>query len=148
MMQERNRKSDKTDDFIHHESSDDEDQLNHDGKQFLKTSFNFADYVRSRETDSKEIRKFSREFGSRHLLSHDLLKEFQVSTENMNKVFCSQWLDGRQVAYGTKCNKLMVYDVATRKSLQIPSLTGSQQSSRSNIQPPLGKYSIQINPSR
>ncbi|XP_058805101.1 DDB1- and CUL4-associated factor 12 homolog isoform X2 [Phymastichus coffea] len=150
MIQERNRKSDKPDDFVCYESSDDEEESVMDGKQFLKTSFNFVDYVRSRETNTREIRKINQEFGSRHILSHDLFKEYSVSLNNMNKVFCSQWLSDRQVVFGTKCNKLMVYDVATQKLDQIPSLHGRQNSSRGpgNIEQQCGIHSVQINPSR
>lgn len=151
MIIDRNRKSDKPDDFVSYESSDDEEEPAMDGKQFLRTSFSFVDYVRSRETNTREIRKINREFGSRHILSHDLFKEYSVSLNNMNKVFCSQWLSDRQVVFGTKCNKLMVYDVTTQKLDQIPSLHGRQNASNgsgANLETQFGIYSVQINPSR
>ncbi|XP_001600263.1 DDB1- and CUL4-associated factor 12 [Nasonia vitripennis] len=151
MIIDRNRKSDKPDDFVCYESSDDEEEPAMDGKQFLRTSFSFVDYVRSRETNTREIRKINREFGSRHILSHDLFKEYSVSLNNMNKVFCSQWLSDRQVVFGTKCNKLMVYDVTTQKLDQIPSLHGRQNASAgtgNNMETQFGIYSVQINPSR
>ena len=44
-------------------------------------------------------------------------------------MFCSQWLSHKQVIFGTKCNKLMVLDVNTRKPpYQIPSLDSSENS--------------------
>lgn len=151
MILERNRKSDKPDDFVCYESSDDEEETVIDSKQFLRTSFSFVDYVRSRETNTREIRKINQEFGSRHILSHDLFKEYSVNLNNMNKVFCSQWLSDRQVVFGTKCNKLMVYDVATQKLDQIPSLHGRQSSTAGPggiVEQQCGIHSVQINPSR
>ena len=148
MIQERNRKPDKPEDFVCYESSDEEEETVIQGKQFLKTSFNFVDYVCSRETNTREIRKINQEFGSRHILSHDLFKEYSVSLNNMNKVFCSQWLSDRQVVFGTKCNKLMVYDVATQKLDQIPSLHGRQSNPSGVLEQQCGIHSVQINPSR
>ncbi|KAL7295929.1 DDB1- and CUL4-associated factor 12 [Trichogramma pretiosum] len=151
MLLEKNRKSEKPDDFVCYESSDDEEDTEMDSYQYLKTSFNFVDYVRSRESNANEIRKVNKEFGSRHILSHDLFKEYSISLNNMNKVFCSQWLSDRQVVFGTKCNKLMVYDVATQKLDQIPSLSGRNNSTSGmgNVQDQqCGIHSVQINPSR
>lgn len=150
LRHERNRKPDKPDDFVCYESSDDEAETVTEGKQFLRTSFNFVDYVRARETNTREVRNINQEYGSRHILTHDLFKEYSVSLNNMNKVFCSQWLSDRQVVFGTKCNKLMVYDVATQKLDQIPSLHGRQLSPGGNVMPEqqCGIHSVQINPSR
>lgn len=147
---DRNRKTDKPDDFICYESSDDEAETVSEGKQFLRTSFNFVDYVRARETNTREVRKINQEYGFRHILTHDLFKEYSVSLNNMNKVFCSQWLSDRQVVFGTKCNKLMVYDVATQKLDQIPSLHGRQINSGGGAvsEQQCGIHSVQINPSR
>lgn len=150
MILERNRKSDKPDDFVVYDSSDDEEETVMDGTQFLRTSFSFVDYVRSRETHTKETRKINQEFGTRHILSHDLFKEYAINLNSTNKVFCSQWLSDRQVVFGTKCNKIMVYDVTTQKVDQIPSLHGRQNSSsaQGNIELQSGVHSIEINPSR
>lgn len=151
MIAERNRKAEKPEDFVCYESSDDEDEVPTDEKQFLRTSFNFVDYIRSREIGKKEVRKINQEFGSRHILSHDLFKEYSISLNNMNKVFCSQWLSDRQVVFGTKCNKLMVYDVATQKLDQIPSLHGRQNPTagpNGAVEQQCGIHSVQINPSR
>ncbi|CAD6240953.1 GSCOCG00009024001-RA-CDS [Cotesia congregata] len=147
---DRNRKPDKPEDFVCYESSDDEEETVMEGRQYLKTSFNFVDYVRARETNTKEVRKINQEYGSRHILTHDLFKEYPITLTNMNKVFCSQWLSDRQVVFGTKCNKLMVYDVATQKLDQIPSLYGRNSSTNnaSTAEQQSGIHSVQINPSR
>lgn len=133
-----------------YESSDDEQETVAESSQYLQTSFNFVDYVRAREGNSKEVRKINQEYGSRHILTHDLFKEYSVSLYNMNKVFCSQWLSDRQVVFGTKCNKLMVYDVSTQKLDQIPSLHGRQanHSGAAVVEQQCGIHSVQINPSR
>lgn len=63
LRHERNRKPDKPDDFVCYESSDDEAETETEGKQFLRTSFNFVDYVRARETNTREVRKINQEYG-------------------------------------------------------------------------------------
>jgi WD repeat-containing protein 40A len=40
------------------------------------------------------------------MLTNGMLKESSVSVPQMNKIFCSKWLSDRQVAFGTKCNKV------------------------------------------
>jgi len=104
----------------------------------------------AREMNMCEVWNINQEYGSRHILTHDLFKEYSVSSNNMNKVFCSQWLSDRQVVFGTKCNKLMVYDVATQKLDQIPSLHERQLSLGGNVMPEqqCGIHSVQINPSK
>ncbi len=72
--------------------------------------------------------RISSEYGTRHMLSNAMLREYTVSRPNMNKVFCSQWLSHRQVVFGTKCNRLMVYDVNTRHLDHISSLQSSENS--------------------
>lgn len=104
---ERNRRPEKPDDFVRYDDSDDEDDDSPcSQKQILNTSYNFVDYIRSRESGMRESRTFKQDFGTRHILTHDMFKERPISLPNMNKVFCSQWLSDRQVVFGTKCNKV------------------------------------------
>lgn len=84
-------------------------------------------------------------YGSRHILTHDMFKETPINLGNINKVFCSQWLSNRQIVFGTKCNKLMVYDVNMRRVDSIPTLRNSRGS---NVDTQSGIHSCQINPSR
>ncbi|KAL7034776.1 hypothetical protein ACKWTF_008092 [Chironomus riparius] len=146
LRQERRRKNtDKPDDFVTYEDSDSEEETPHQQRQILNTSFNFVDYVRSRESDLKEVRMVDSSHASRHILTHDMFKETPINLGNINKVFCSQWLSNRQIVFGTKCNKLMVYDVNMRRVDSIPTLRNSRGS---NVDTQSGIHSCQINPSR
>lgn len=144
--QERRKKNtDKPDDFVTYEDSDSEEETPHQQRQVLNTSFNFVDYVRSRELDLREVRQVDPSHASRHILTHDMFKETPINLGNINKVFCSQWLSNRQVVFGTKCNKLMVYDVNMRRVDAIPTLRNSRGA---NPDTQSGIHSCQINPSR
>lgn len=144
LRQERRRKPDKPDDFVTYEDSDSEEETPAQQHQVLSTSYNFVDYVRSRESDLREVRSVDPAYASRHILTHDMFKETPIALGNINKVFCSQWLSNRQVVFGTKCNKLMVYDVNTRKVDAIPTLPNSRGASPDTQS---GIHACQINPS-
>ncbi|XP_014244647.1 DDB1- and CUL4-associated factor 12 [Cimex lectularius] len=146
---EKSRKPEKPEDFICYTDSDEEEDTPASQQKILNTSFSIVDYIRSREMGLKESRTFNRDYGSRHILAHDMFREHPISLNNMNKVFCSQWLSDRQVVFGTKCNKLMVYDVVTERIDQIPSLNGKRET---NLDAPQadsfhGIHAVQINPS-
>jgi len=130
---------------VTYESSDSEEETPQQQQQVLNTSYNFVDYVRSREADLREVRTVDPSHASRHILTHDMFKETPINLGNINKVFCSQWLSNRQIVFGTKCNKLMVYDVNMRRVDAIPTLRNSRGA---NPDTQSGIHSCQINPSR
>ncbi|CAH0553660.1 unnamed protein product [Brassicogethes aeneus] len=146
---EHNRKTDKPEDFITYDDSDSDEEPLSVQKGILNTSYNFVDYIRNREIGSsfRSSSTVANDYGSRHILNHEMFRETAVPLGNMNKVFCSQWLSERQVVFGTKCNKLMVYDVVTHKLDQIPSLL-SRRDPLGNEQQQCGIHSVQINPSK
>lgn len=118
-------------------------------QRYQPLSRNFADYVltRSRGCGRLEHQHINEEFGTRHMLTTGMFKERPIPLNRINKVFCSQWLSDHQIAMGTKCNKLMVYDVNTRQMDVIPSLRSPEQA-RPPEQQQCGIHSIEINPSR
>lgn len=92
--------------FIYHEDSNDEDEINMPLRYTLDYSYNFVDYVRSREYGMRQYRTVRPYHGTRHMLTHQLFKEHHVPLSMMNKIFCSLWLDSKQIMFGTKCNKV------------------------------------------
>ncbi|RVE45340.1 hypothetical protein evm_010045 [Chilo suppressalis] len=143
---EQQRKPDKPEDFVCYSDSDSEEETPTQQHQTLCTSYNFVDYVRSREIQAPEPRSVDQSYATRHMLTHDMFRETPVNLGNMNKVFCSQWLSDRQVVFGTKCNKLMVYDVRTRSLDAIPTLR--PRAPWPGLDHQTGIHALQINPSR
>ena len=42
-----------------------------------------------------------------------LLREKQYDLGHINKVFAAQWVSGRQVSFGTKCNQVRIVNIVT-----------------------------------
>ncbi|KAL1508941.1 hypothetical protein ABEB36_003755 [Hypothenemus hampei] len=143
---EQNRKPEKPEDFITYEDSESEEEPEFVLKQALKTSYNFVDYIKHREGQTSKHSFVFKEYGNRHILTHEMFKETPINLGHLNKVFCSKWLRDRQVVFGTKCNKLMVYDVQTHKLDQIPTLISRREIP--NIEQPCGIHSVELNPSK
>ncbi|XP_025199342.1 DDB1- and CUL4-associated factor 12 [Melanaphis sacchari] len=142
---ERNRKSDKPEDFVCYEDSDEEEESTMSLCTMLNSSYNFVDYIRNREYGMREYRSVNQNHGTRHILTHDLFKERSIPLKTMNKVFCSQWLSSKQIVFGTKCNKLMVYNVKSHELDQIPSIKGRIDEA---VDQQSGIHSLKINPSK
>ncbi|OXA61881.1 hypothetical protein Fcan01_03088 [Folsomia candida] len=154
--------------FCYNENEEGDEMVGVDGEPkganlFKDISINMTDFVMERQMGnvknliSLQPRVMGETFQSQsdmpcglmamsHLLTNQILQEKPIKVENLNKVFCSQWLSDRQVIFGTKCNKLMVLDVQTKHMTQIPSLAPSPRSLPPDSQ--CGIHSIQINPSR
>lgn len=147
-----NNESNKACDFMYYDESDDED-LDLVEQASERLSCNFVDCIGAREIGLPRVggnrffpERLSGEYGTRHMLSNGMMKETSVLMPGMDKIFCSKWLSHRQVVFGTKCNKLMVFDVNTRHMDHIPSLPSSENSSPPDS--PCGIHAIEINPSR
>ncbi|VVC25492.1 WD40/YVTN repeat-like-containing domain,WD40 repeat, conserved site,WD40-repeat-containing domain,WD40 [Cinara cedri] len=142
---EKSKKSDKPEDFVCYEDSDDEEESTMSLCTMLNSSYNFVDYIRNREYGMREYHSVNPHHGTRHILTHDLFKEQSIPLKTMNKVFCSQWLSSKQIVFGTKCNKLMVYNVKSHELDQIPPIKGRIHESADYQS---GIHSLKMNPSR
>ncbi|XP_018496863.1 DDB1- and CUL4-associated factor 12 [Galendromus occidentalis] len=85
--------------------------------------------------------------GLHRMLRGNMLVEQTYSIEPLDKVFCSDWLNSRQVIFGTKCNRLMLLDTKTKYLMELQNLYSSAAT-----KPPLddicGIHAIAVNPSR
>ncbi|XP_060874015.1 DDB1- and CUL4-associated factor 12 homolog [Metopolophium dirhodum] len=136
---ERTRNSNNLENFVCYEDSDEEERT------MLNTSYNFVDHIRSREYGMREYRSINTNYGTRHILTHNLFKERPIPLKTMNKIFCSQWLSSHHIAFGTKCNKLLVYNVKSHERDQIPLMKGHLNEATNQQS---GIHSLKINPSR
>ncbi|XP_074599022.1 DDB1 and CUL4 associated factor 12-like protein [Brevipalpus obovatus] len=107
-----------------------------------------VDYINTRSSGNSQLQRASltKKFVLDHLLSNNILREREYKLGEMNKIFCSKWLNERQVIFGTKCNKLIVLDLTNGKTFLIPNLksSGYSEPAKENC----GIHCIQINPSR
>lgn len=90
---------------VYYEPSDEEDNM--ESKfSVINTSYNFVDFVRSREYGMKQYRSVKKYYGTRHMLTNELFKEHSLSLNTLNKVLCSQWLSSKAIVLGTRCHKV------------------------------------------
>ncbi|KAL5005380.1 hypothetical protein ScPMuIL_018836 [Solemya velum] len=127
---------------------DESDELNgtsqhlYNLKNVNKEIFN---YIHNRQygLSRGDPKKLVKEFVSQQMPG--LFQEFEYHLERVNKIFCSQWLNDKQVVIGTKCNKLLVIDLVDCRVTPIPSLKSSDESLPAVC--PCGIHSIKVNPS-
>ena len=94
------------DDFLRYEDSDEESELT--GTIYSQISNNFVDLVLQRTLGFERHchNRVNVEYGTRHLLTNDNFRERSIRLGEMNKIFCSQWLNNKQIVFGSKCNKV------------------------------------------
>lgn len=135
------------DDFLlRYEDSDEEESSSN--PKYSQISNSFVDLVSQRSLGFERHGHFqvNPEYGTRHLLTNGNFREHTIKLGEMNKIFCSQWLNNRQIVFGSKCNKLTVYDILKKETFSIPLLKCLE-----NRKPPAsqcGIHSLAINPSR
>ncbi|KAH8368787.1 hypothetical protein KR084_004886 [Drosophila pseudotakahashii] len=114
-------------------------------EEVLNTSYNLCDFLSSRESGLRDRRSVNVDYTSRYVLTNHMLRETPIDLGYTNKVYCSQWLNSRQVVFGTKCSKLLVYDVNTRRVDAIPPLPNSVANRPEDQK---GLHVIELSPSR
>lgn len=105
-------------------------------------------HIQNRQYGGKQLNVNQEKLLSPYVSKHipPLLAEKEFELGKINKIFSSHWLDDRQVAMGTKCNKLIVLDTKAGKQFHIPSLKSSKNSIPAEC--PCGIHSIALNPSQ
>ena len=121
--------SNKYEDFFSYADSDESDgeadsgddaAASSNSSMFQNVSLNIADYISQRPLGNLRVKQpvalqpcvkeksfnAQSDFAIKHLLTNGILQEKAIKVENINKVFCSQWLSDKQVILGTKCNKV------------------------------------------
>lgn len=96
------------DDFLlRYEDSDEEESSSY--PKYSQISNSFVDLVSQRSLGFERHGRFrvNPEYGTRHLLTNDNFREHTIKLGEMNKIFCSQWLNTRQIVFGSKCNKVL-----------------------------------------
>jgi len=79
-------------------------------------------HIQLRETGLKRYsyvsaKKLSDEFVSQ--LMPQLFREKEYKLGKINKIFTSQWLNDRQVVFGTKCNKVYSFEITILKKVKL-----------------------------
>jgi len=95
------------DDFLLRYEDSDEDESSSNAK-YSQISNSFVDLVSQRSLGFERHGHFrvNPEYGTRHLLTNGNFREHTIRLGEMNKIFCSQWLNNRRIVFGSKCNKV------------------------------------------
>lgn len=82
-----------------------------------KISKNFVDLIQGRQLGHQHLQglNVSEEYGTKLSLNNNLLNERDFKFDTLNKVFCSSWLNDRQILFGTKCNKVNILNFMVLK---------------------------------
>ena len=106
------------------DSDADDDDVEEENYRLETVSKNFVDFHGLRQTGKgrQESYHVEKEYATRYLLTNNMLSERVIRLDPLDKIFSAEWMSDRQVVFGTKCNKLMVYNVVQRRTEQIPSL--------------------------
>ena len=88
--------------------SDEEESTTSSNLRSTSVSNNFVDFISQRTQlgCSNNLSSVDPEYGTRHLLINGNFKERVITMGEMNKIFCSQWLNDHQIVFGTKCNRV------------------------------------------
>uniref|UniRef100_A0A6A7FTU2 DDB1-and CUL4-associated factor 12-like n=2 Tax=Hirondellea gigas TaxID=1518452 RepID=A0A6A7FTU2_9CRUS len=134
----------------------------------LPISYNVTDYIVARSLGTSKYMRLSvsDEYGTRHMLTTGMFKEFPISLMPstlrqhrgpsatasarptvVDKVFCSQWLSNSKIIMGTKCNKIKLYNTDNHSLYSIPQLVHLAPEANPPITPH-GVYTIKLNPSK
>ena len=99
------------DDFLRYEDTSDEEDYSN--PVVNKISNSFVDLVSQRTLGFDRLSPLAVdiEYGTRHLLTNNILREHTIKLGPMNKIFCSQWLNNCQIVFGSKCNKVKMTEV-------------------------------------
>ncbi|XP_070074850.1 DDB1- and CUL4-associated factor 12 homolog [Drosophila takahashii] len=89
-----------------------------------QVSYNILDYLQSRENGLSDRHIVNVESTSRCVLTHNILRENRIELGDIGTVICSKWLSHQQLIIGTRSNKLLVYDLNTRRVDNIPTVIG------------------------
>ena len=94
------------DEILRYEDSDEEESMS--TLSSCSVSHNFVDLISQRSIGCNQHSTVDPEFGTRHLLVNGNFREKGIAMGEMNKIFCSSWLNSHQIVFGSKCNRVFI----------------------------------------